>query len=60
MSEDKTYIEKRKIELENDFAILKDRTFNKILQLIREWQQDAGIIQQKFNELNKKDDKPKK
>ena len=42
-----------KKELEQDFVLLKDRTFGKIVQLVNEWNQDAQKIQAKYQEVEK-------
>ncbi len=58
--ESEQYYETRKKELQDEFNINKDRAFQKILNIIAEWQQDSQRLQQKFQELNKKEEESKK
>ena len=51
MSYDKRYYDERTKELEDNFKVLRERSFDKIVQLVNEFSQDAGKIQQKFQEI---------
>lgn len=59
MAYDKQYYDDRKKDLNDDFESLKQKTFDKFITLAQDWQKDATLIQQKFQELIKKEEEAK-
>jgi len=60
MAYNQQYYNDRKKDLEDSFNQLKERTFERMIRLIDEWHQDANKLQQKFQELNLKENEAKK
>jgi hypothetical protein len=52
---EKNYIDERKKEIEADFQSLQNKSFTKIIQLVDEFKQEAGLLQKKFQDILEKE-----